>query len=72
MKAHTALCYVALLLSCIGIILAALEPAWAWCTAYGVLAIVSLLALRRSLRIASEEAPGEDRREDDPKERIEA
>ena len=70
MKAHTALCMIGVLLSGIGMVLAALEPAWAWCAAYGALAIVSLLALRRSLRIASEEAPGEDRREDDPKGRI--
>lgn len=69
MKAHTALCYVAVLLSCIGIILAALDSAWAWCAAYGVLDIIGMLMLRRSLTIASM-PPREDRREDDPKERI--
>lgn len=71
MKAHTALCMVAVLLSGIGMVLAALEPAWAWCAAYGVLDIIGMLMLRRSLTIASM-PPREDRREDDPKERIEA
>lgn len=69
MKAHTALCMVAVLLSGIGMVLAALEPAWAWCAAYGVLAVIGMLMLRRSLTIASM-PPREDRREDDPKERI--
>lgn len=70
MRAHTALCMIAVMLSCIGMVLAALDAAWEWCAAFGVLDIASLMTLHASLKGAREVPPLEDRREDDPKEMI--
>lgn len=69
MRAHTGLCFVAVALSGFAMVFAAVNRDWHWCAAYGILDIIGMLMLRRSLKMASM-PPREDRREDDPKERI--
>lgn len=68
MKTHTGLCFVAVALSGFAMVFAAVNRDWHWCAAYTAMEMASVVMLHYSTRKAVQQR--EDRREDDPKERI--
>ena len=71
MRLHTVLCILALAMSSMAICLSSANGDWMWSAAYGILIIVSVLMLMRSVRMPEEEDP-EDEGSEEPKEMIEA
>ena len=68
MRADTGLLFVALALSAFAMVFAAVNRDWHWCAAYAAMEMASIIMLHFSTRKTV--PPREDRREDDPKERI--
>lgn len=68
MRGHTLLCILALAMSSMAICLSSANGDWMWSAVYGVLIIVSLLMLMRSVRMPEDEDPEEESEE--PKEMI--
>ncbi len=68
MKADTGLFFVAVALSAFAMVFAAVNRDFHWCAAYGAMEMASVILLYMSAKKTV--PPREDRREDDPKERI--
>ncbi len=70
MKLHTLLCILALTMSAMAICLSSANGDWMWSAVYGVLIVVSVLMLMRSVRMPEEEDPEDEDSEEEPKEMI--